>query len=266
MHAFFMLALASQGVGIVAAPADLTGGGFYAKMLDFEGMPILASGKVEDRALLVARDLFAGMLRNVPRAWVAQLGKEGVQFSIIAEEEETLDLPAYRYLKADKKTDWNKRARGFGGSKPSAAEENILEYPTDRYRGESVLVHEFAHTLDSVVFSRMDPRFQRDLNSAYAAAKTERLWADSYGGTNSTEYWAVGVACYFDCNGLASPPDGARNGVANREGLKRYDPRLFRLIDRAFDQNPWRYLGRYNRTANTEPPRPVFSPESNRRI
>ena len=235
--------------GIVPVPARLSGGGFYSKMLDFEGMPILASSKVDDRALFVARDRFAGMLRNVPRAWVRQLGARGTTFSIIAEKEQTLDLPAYRYLKSDKKTDWNKRARGFGGSAASAAEENILESPTDRYRGESVLVHEFAHTLDSVVFSRMDPRFRPDLKAAYAAAKGRGLWSDSYGGTNVEEYWAVGVACYFDCNGLASPPDGVRNGVANRFMLQRYDPGLFRLIDRAFDHNAWRYPGRYNRTS-----------------
>jgi uncharacterized protein len=51
---------------------------------------------------------------------------------------------------------------------------------------------------------------------------------------------------YFDCARSASPPNGVHNEICNREQLKKYDPRLFALIDREFGHNPWRYEGSYN--------------------
>ena len=237
-----------SGKAEITVPPEPLRKGWYSKQLLFEGMPILASDKVEDQALLVVREHFTNMLQNVPRAWVAQLAKRRVQFAIIAEEEQTTDLPEYRYLKKDRKVNWDERARGFGGPTASGAEENILEYTTDRYRGASILIHEFSHTLHTEVFSPMDPRFDRDLAAAYKAAVAEGLWKNTYGGTNAIEYWANGVQCYFDANYLASPPNGYHNEICDRQGLQRYDPRLFRLIDRAFDRNPWRYPGAYNKT------------------
>src|SRR5690349_3582610 len=42
--------------------------GFFAKELDYKGIPIKASAEVEDRALVVARDRIDRLLKHLPNA------------------------------------------------------------------------------------------------------------------------------------------------------------------------------------------------------
>lgn len=233
---------------IVKPPESLAYGGFYTKCVYFQGMPILGSPKVDDRALRKIVETFDKMLARVPKGTMPALVAAGCHYSIIAEEEGQTDLPEYADLKNDPKTDWNKRARGLGGKYTSGGEENILEFPTDRYKGESIYIHEFAHTLDEFGFSKVDKEFREDLKKAYRQAMDEGLWKDTYSKTNSAEYFAEGVQMYFDCARVASPPNGVHNEIGNRAGLKNYDPRLYALVDRVFGGNPWRYEGKYNTT------------------
>lgn len=229
-------------------PDALAYDGFYTKCVTFQGMPILASDKVDDAALRKIVETFGRMLARVPKGTMKALVDAGCHYSIIAEEEGQTDLPEYADLRNDPNMDWNKRARGLGGQFTSGGEENILELPSDRYKGESIFIHEFAHTLDEFGFSKTVPNFRADLQAAYDRAKSEGLWKDTYAMTNPAEYWAEGVQSYFDCNRSASPPNGIHNDVCNRERLKAYDPRLIALLDRAFGRNPWRYQGSYATT------------------
>lgn len=229
-------------------PSSLSYNGFYTKSAVFQGMPILGSDKVEDRAFRVLIRTFTKMLARVPKGTMPALVAAGCHYSIIAEEEGQTDLPEYADLRDDPKTDWNKRARGLGGQFTSGGEENILEYPTDRYKGESIYIHEFAHTLDEFGFSKSVPHFVRDITDAYERAMKEGLWKNTYSRTNRAEYFAEGVQMYFDCARIASPANGVHNEIGNRAGLKRYDPRLYAVVDRAFGGNPWRYEGAYNTT------------------
>jgi alpha-glucosidase len=222
--------------------------GFYTKMVKFQNLPILASDKVEDRALRRIVDTFSKMLANAPSGTVQALVDADCHYSIIAEEEGQTDLPEYANLRNDPKTDWNKRARGLGGKVTSGGEENILEISSDRYFGESIYIHEFAHTLDRYGFSKTVFNFRTRLREAYDAAMKDQLWKNTYAATNAAEYWAEGVQSYFDCNRAATPPNGIHNEICNREGLEKYDPRLYKLLDEAFGKNPWRYEGKYNTT------------------
>jgi alpha-glucosidase len=233
---------------IETPPPSLQYGGFYKKCVYFRGMPILGSEKVDDRAFRVIVDTFTKMLADVPDTAFQNLVKAGSHYSIIADEEGQTDLPEYADMRNDPKTDWNKRARGLGGFISSGGEENILEYPTDRYKGESIYIHEFGHTLASLVFSHSDPNFRKDLKDIYDKAIAEGLWKNTYSATNKDEYWAEGVQMYFDCARTASPPNGVHNEVGNRVQLQKYDPRLFELVDREFGHNPWRYEGTYATT------------------
>lgn len=249
----YALVLFSQGPvttkgedAIAAPPSELAGEGFYKKCVYFRGIPILGSEKVEDGALRRIVLTFDKMLAKVPDRVLAKMVEGKVHYSIIAFEEGQTDLPEYRHLKKDPNMDWDKRARGLGGRVTSGGEENILEYPEDRYKGESIFIHEFAHTLASHGFSRTDPTFSKDLTDAFKKAMAEGLWKQTYAATNEHEYWAEGVQSYFDCNRSATPPNGIHNEICNREGLKGYDPRLFALVDRSFGGNPWRYEGKYN--------------------
>lgn len=239
-------------------PAALSYNGFYKKCAYFRGIPIVGSEKVDDRAFRVLIHTFTKMLARVPDSTFETLAKEGSHYSIIAASEGQTDLPEYWDMKNDPKVDWNKRARGLGGLVTSGGEENILEYPNDRYKGESIYIHEFAHTLANYAFGPTDSTFLPRMRDTYKKAMAEGLWKNTYSATNADEYWAEGVQAYFDCCRSASPPNGVHNEVCNRVQLKAYDPRLFALIDEKFGHNPWRYEGSYNtthKTANPAPPK-----------
>ena len=72
------------------------------------------------------------------------------------------------------------RRRGFGATRSrlvcSVAEENLLGLAEDRYRGESIFIHEFAHTLHLMALRRVDPDFDGKLRALYQDAMRQGLW------------------------------------------------------------------------------------------
>lgn len=79
-------------------PADLGVSPFYKKYVDALGIPVVASGKAPDAALLVARDIVNAMLAarpDVRKALIARKWRTGV----IAEVEMTMDIPEYSKMK-----------------------------------------------------------------------------------------------------------------------------------------------------------------------
>lgn len=237
---------------ILPPPENLRYEGFYTKYVQVQGYAILASDKVEDRALRKIVDTFSKMLAKTPKGTMKALVDAGCHYSIIAEEEGQTDLPEYADLRNDPNMDWNKRARGLGGQYTSGGEENILELPSDRYKGECIYLHEFAHTLDQFGFSKTVPNFRKRLKATFDEAMAAGLWKQTYATTNAAEYWAEGVQSYFDCNRTATPPNGIHNEIGTRVQLQKYDPKLFALIDEAFGHNPWRYEGTYRVKPPTE--------------
>jgi hypothetical protein len=232
----------------IEAPPENLRQDFYSKCAYFQGMPILGNAKVDDRAFHKLIEALGKELANCDPRVMPTMVRLGVHYSIISATDGQTLLPELADLRNDPKVDWDKRARGMGGRDCSGGEENILEFPNDRYRGESIYIHEFAHTLDRYAFTVIDPAFAHDLRAAYRHAKTAGLWSNTYSITNQSEYFAEGVQMYFDCARGGNPADGVHNEIINREGLQKYDPDLFDLIDREFGKNPWRYEGAYNTT------------------
>ena len=75
----------------------------------------------------------------------------------------------------------------------------------------------------------------------YNAALKEGLYQERYAGSNRSEYWAEGVGSWF--NGPH------RNNVAHtRLALKKYDPRLTKLLTEVFGDRSWRYTPPATRT------------------
>jgi hypothetical protein len=223
-------------------PPELRLDPFYEKYADAEGLPVISSKKVPDRALVVAAELVVNMLAKRPD--IRQALIEGkVRIAVMAKSEVTTDIPEHSRLKP--KDHWDKRARGLGGTPfiptTSCAEENLLGYPDDRYCGENILIHEFAHTVHEVAMKKLDKEFDPRLRKLYDKARSQGLWKKTYAATNHKEYWAEGVQSYFDCNLHAEPPDGIHNHVRTRQQLEKYDPDLAKLIDDVFAGNPWRW-------------------------
>jgi len=231
--------LAAQEPEVVAPPPpELKADPWYAKHLDAEGLPVLSSPKVSDRGLREARRIVTSMLKNRPDV-LQEMARAGVRVVVMHETEVTTDVPEHRDLKP--KEYWDRRARGLGGRITSCGEENLFQLPGDRYRGESILVHEFGHTVKSHGLERIDKEFKAALKALYKAARDKGLWEKTYAGQNADEYWAEAVQDYFDCNLQSARPNGIHNHVNTREELKAYDPALFEIVDRAFKQVDWQW-------------------------
>jgi hypothetical protein len=227
---------------VTKPPESLKLDPFYEKYADADGIPVISSKKVPDEALVATVEIVRKMLAKRPDLPKA-LAAGRVRIAVMAKGELTTDIPEHSKLKP--KDYWDRRARGLGGTPwiptTSCAEENVLGYADDRYNGESILIHEFAHTVHEVGMKAIDKSFDERLQKAYTRALEQGLWKKTYGATNHKEYWAEGVQSYFDCNLQADPPNGTHNHVRTREQLQAYDPELAKLVDEVFGQNPWRW-------------------------
>ena len=212
---------------------------FYAKYVSACGVPVIASDKVSDYALLEAAYLIERMLVDRPDIAKAIVASKA-RMVIMGVDEFTTDIPEHSDLKP--RGFWDKRARGLGATphRPatSCGEENLLRYKGDPYRTENILIHEFAHTIHHMGLNRIDKTFDRKLAAAYKAAMAKGLGKGKYASNNRAEYWAEGVQSWFDTN---RPPDHDHNHVDTREELKAYDPALAKLVESIFGDKPWRY-------------------------
>jgi len=248
LTALVAVACTGSAVGPVAGDAQ----GFYVKETIASGISVRSSGRVPDRALVAARDMIASMLSHRPdlAQWLAA---NDYRVAIMAEDEAITDLPENRgwtkpgpddprLTRCERKhydarigalSDrqyWNARVRGIGGKRAVAAEEDVLGLRSSRYWGETILVHEFAHGVHDAIRA-VDPALAADIDAAYAAALADRLWYQEYATTTVEEYWAEGTQFWFNSNRLAVM-DGTR--VLDHEDLRAYDPRLYRVLARAY--------------------------------
>jgi len=227
-------------------PESLAVSPFYRKYVDASGIPVIASDKVPDDALLVARDIVNSMLSARPdirKALIARKWRTGV----IAEVEMTMDIPEYARMKrpgapagepvtqADRDYHAN-RSRGLGGNPTTGADENLLGYPGTRYWGEHIFVHEFAHAMMTALRD-VDPAMVAEIRAAYDAAMAAGKYLHPggrrhYATTSAGEYWAEGVQWWFFSNyGECFAGDIK---VETPEEFGAYDPTLFELIGRVF--------------------------------
>jgi len=212
---------------------------FYEKYCDAGGIPVISSAEVDDLALQQAYYIVSNML--APISDVRQeLIAYGAYFAIIGAHEMQTTLPEYSDMDSEY---WDRRARGLGGSAgfpiTSAAEENLLCLPWDRYYGESIAVHEFAHTISLMGFGDQFEPLLEEFTRLYESAKEQGLWANTYAGSDIQEYWAEGVQTYFNTNLQAIPTDGVHNHVNTRSELAEYDPGLYEFISKIFNGYEW---------------------------
>ncbi|OWK43013.1 hypothetical protein [Fimbriiglobus ruber] len=211
----------------------------YTKYVNANGFPVLGSARVNDFALLEAGYLINQMLATRPDVRAALIAST-CRFVVMAPDEFTTDVPEHADLTP--KEYWNRRARGLGAtpSRPavSCGEENLLNLRGDPYATENILVHEFAHAIHIMGLNRVDRTFDKKLKTIYDRAIADGLWEGKYASRNRQEYWAEAVQSYFDTN---RPPDHDHNEVRTRDGLKKYDPRIFELVDETFRATDWRY-------------------------
>jgi len=232
-------------------PADKDGiPAFYTQRVSANGLPIVASAKVNPYALEEAAYLVNLMLAKRPDVRTAMI-RSGARLCILAHNEFTTEQPEFARMakhpmagfpEVSGKDYWDARARGLGGSKHdpfcSCAEENLLGYPGDPYADECILIHELAHNIHLRGLVNVDPTFDDRLKAAYEAALADGLWKGKYAGLNHHEYFAEGVQSWFDDN---RENDHDHNHVNTREELIEYDPRLAKICREVFGNTELRY-------------------------
>ncbi len=238
MVATFLVLAFLQGP-IKPPSADLKLDSFYKKCILVRDLPVVSSEKVSDEGLRAAVDIVEKMLQKRPE--VAKPMKElKLRIAVMAPTEQTLDIPEHSDLqKAFPETDWNKRARGLGATRQrpavSCGEENLLGLAGDRYKGESILIHEFGHTVLNFGMEQVDKAFRPRLQKAFDAAKESGVWKNTYAISNLDEYWAEGVQSWFDCNQKGPVGgNGVHNEIWNRAELKAKDKLLHDLLAEVF--------------------------------
>lgn len=243
---------AVQRPAVTAPPPALAIDPFYARYVDAGGIPVLSSVRTPDRALLLAREIVLSMLAARPDV-AAELRRQGARVAIMAADEGTLDIPEQRgwikpgpddprLTRCERKhyaarigrlshaQYWNARARGMGGVLTTAAAENLLAGPGDRYHGSNNLVHEFSHAVLRAV-AKVDPALHARVRAAYADAMRRGLWAGEYAATTFEEYWAVGTQFWFNTARIATFGDWR---VLSDADLLAYDPGLHAVLGEVY--------------------------------
>lgn len=243
--ALVLIALAALQDAVAAPPEALQLDPFYKKHLDAGGLPVIGSDKVPDAALVEAKSIVVQMTSKRPDILKAMLGRK-TRVAIMAKTEVTTDIPEHRDLNtAFPPTDWNKRCRGVGATKVrpacSGAEENLLQLDGDRYKGESILIHEFGHTM---LVMGTEPAFRAEVQAAYKDAMAKGLFKNTYAASNADEYWAEGVQDWFDANLTSIPSNGVHNEIGTRAALKTYDPPLAAMLEKVYGDDEWRWTKR----------------------
>jgi alpha-glucosidase len=156
----------------------------------------------------------------------------GVKVAVIGRNEVTTDLPEYRHLRGTKTSDgrdFDAGTRGLGGLTTSAGEENLLGLTPDRYAGESILVHEFAHTIQDF---GLTPAEREEWRTLYEAARSAGRWANTYGIANASEFFAELTQSYFGVN--QRPQPGVHNDVNGPARLRDYEPQGAAFLARIY--------------------------------
>ncbi len=210
-------------------PIDPPGQGFYSKQLLARGIPIMAHADVSDAALNEAARRIDRQLARAP-AIAANLRRLGAQMHIIGKDQQTSDLPEYRHLRGqpfegDQTID--ERGRGYGGLFASCSEENLLLFPSDRFREHrDICTHEFAHTIFEFGVSRdIRDQVEAQRQQSLAAGK----WSGAFAAGNAGEFFAELSMWYFGSRGdygsIRPPPSPGPHW------LRAYDRDAYALLD-----------------------------------
>jgi hypothetical protein len=227
---------------------------FYGKYIDVNGLPVVAAGVVDDRALQRTYTIVTSMLAGRPDV-LESMVRNRMYLIIIGRDQVYTDMPEYR--NHPNPVFQNERVRGTGGRPTSFGEENLLSLPLDRYDDESIGVHEFCHTIDGALRS-VDSTWTERRNAAYRNAMAKGLYRDAYTAVNPGEYWGEVCQTYFDTQRVNNWNHGP---VGTREQLREYDPEGYELARTAFNLSPeqdWRYEP-LQELPGVWPPQPSFN-------
>jgi hypothetical protein len=240
-----LLLLAASGCsahaanGVQTPPPHLGLPSYYTKYIDASGIPIVSNSAVDDAALYKMQRIVNAML-NRDASVKQQVQARLRRVLIIPKNEGMTSLPEYANLDQTSPLPgmtWNQRAQGVAWTDAlpyvSCSEANLLHsgYPLDRYTDESICIHEMAHTVFDAGIVFRDPDVQNRLSTLYNAAIRRGMLANTYAGTNTSEYWAESVQAWFNA---ASCSNRNNTPICTQTALYQLDPSLWKEIKNWF--------------------------------
>ncbi len=212
---------------------------FYTQVRTLDcGVKVLGSAKVREAAMDKAKEMLEVLLANETVA--NRMGDAGCMMGLYGEGEIGYDIPEHRF-------DFDVNylyVEGFGGTQlASICDANVLRLNTGNYQtgypNESILTHEFAHTVYNYGLSETQ---QQEWIEIYNTSTGSGKWANSYAGSNKDEYFATLSAIWF--NVMDDTTDGTWNGIRGpintRAELKAYDRAAYDFLEKIYVSD--RYL------------------------
>jgi len=224
--------------GVRAYPRNLPNSHYYTRLCNtYKGLRVVSGRYASDRAIQKSAELLDRVTDLVDPRVMAAMTRNGFRHAVMGTypSERTTNIPEHAFLEP---VYWNERARGLGATMAvpvgSGAEENVLCHSNDRYKGEDITIHEFAHSLHLTGLAPVFPGFDQRLQGLYYAARTAGVWGSGhYAMTDFKEYFAEGVQSFFGCN-MAD-----YHAPVTRDLLRRRDPNLYNFIAQYLGNNQW---------------------------
>ena len=206
---------------------------YYQQWINVRGFPVFASEEVSSYALKEAAWILGHMIGHRPDV-LRVMAERTVRFSIVPHNKHTSDMPESNTGRLSFFWDVRHRAVHCRGCPiASKTEEGLIGQ-------SSSPIHNFGHLLQDWGFG-VDPTLNNRVTALFDMAKAEGLYQGRYAGSTESEYWAEGVASWFH--------NTHPNNVAHtRLALKKYDPRLAKLLTEFFGDGDWRYTQPATRT------------------
>lgn len=196
------------------------------------GVRVLGTKKVRPEAVTKAAEMLEVILANPEVA--KRMGDAGCMLGIYGEGEIAYDIIEHRYSYDENYL----YVEGFGGTQlASIKDANVLRLTGDGYRtgypDESILAHEFGHTVQNFGLSEAQ---QKEFENIYETSTGNGKWANSYAGSNSSEYFATLTAIWFNAmdDTWDGNWDGVRGPINTREELKAYDPEAYSFMSKVY--------------------------------
>ncbi len=216
---------------------------FYQQEVKLDcGVRVLGSKNVRPEAMAKAAEMLKIILAN--EAVAKRMGDAGCMLGIYGKDEIAYDILEHRYSYDENFL----YVEGFGGTQlASIKDANVLRFVSGDYRtaypNESILSHEFGHTVQNYGLSDEQ---KQEFENIYNAARAKGKWDNSYAGSNSSEYFATLTAIWFNAmdDTWDGKWDGVRGPINTREELKAYDREAYEFMSKIYvsDQylpSPW---------------------------
>lgn len=204
-------------------------------------IPVEACDSVPDEACGRAEWIVYCMLKDGNQDVVKRMVDTGSSVGIIGRDQLGSDLTPHTHLRsmcgADGRS-FDDQCRGVGGVPGcpmcSVGQENLEMSEDDRYYQESILVHEFGHSVMNLGFD--DDQMSR-IKAAYQAAVPVRD-TNLYMFSNAEEFWANGTQAWFEAIGRTD----VNMGITTRAQLREMEPNLAAIMEEVYGNGDWRYL------------------------